>query len=575
MYNHSALVDEPIFVEYLDLSGGLNTKKDAHALSRNQLAQSINGWYSSGNSLSKRPGNVAAITASGATGSGLSGQAATSARFLNKTVGIFQSANTLYAAAADALAFTNIGTVTAGGIVNSTQLQDPLSNTARLFVVTGKDAPRGWDGSGALVALTGLPSKLTGANVPITPKYAANLFSTLFYAGDDSDPSAVWISDPFQPESFTYSATLSPPSAYGITNGSYIPYFIGRNNGVSGGDITGLAAMRGSMIVYKQSAIYKLSLMGLYGDSVWRTDLISSSIGCLSPRSIVAFDDFHLILAIDGIYLVTIDGTKRISDNVPTFFDSTSGTPASILDRTTAVGVRCGQRYLVFFDDGAGSGTATGRPTTGLWFDFAKLDEDGLPTVGQLAGMQVSGVVALRGPFDDGLFLWTDGSTDRVGKFGVGTADFAGAITTSLVGKADLLTEVIGEGGMARARKKTINDVRLFLSLPQISTDEELTFTTMVTYDQLSSLPTIINTLPVAVGGGGAIVGVAQVGNMANATLGVAGATAQYQVVRANLQNPATGKVLQIGFSESSIYPWTTLGYAAEVAVDRLGGLDA
>jgi len=575
VYNQSALVDEPLFIEYLDLSGGLNTKKDAHALSRNQLAQSINGWYSSGNAFSKRPGNAAAITATGATGSGVGGQAATSSRFANKTVGIFQSGNNLYAAAADAAAFANIGLVTAGGFVSSTQLQDPLSNTSRLFVVTGKDAPRGWDGSGALVALSGLPPKLTGTNVPITPKYAASLFSSLFYSGDDSDPTAVWISDPFQPESFTYSATLATPSAYGITNGSYIPYFIGRNDGISGGDITGKMPMGGSMIVYKQSAIYKLSLMGLYGDSVWRTDLISSSIGCLSPRSIVAFDDFHVILGIDGVYLVTSDSTKRISDNVPTFFDSTSGTPASILDRTTAVGVRCGQRYIIFFDDGGGTGVAVGRPTTGLWFDFAKLDEDGLPTVGQIANMPVNGVVPLRGPKDDGLFLWFDGSGDRVGKFGIGSADFLQPITTSLIGKADLLTDLLGEGSMARARKKTINDVRLFLSVPQVATGELLTFTTTVTYDQLSSLPTLVNTLPVVVGAGNAVVGVAQVGNPANATLGLSGAASQYQVVRANLQNPATGKVLQIGFSESSIYSWTTLGYAAEVAVDRLGGLDA
>jgi len=572
VYRQDKGAADPIFVEYLDLTGGLNTKKTPHALSRNQLAQSINGWYATGNAFSKRPGNAPAITGGGSLGTGAPAQAATSARFANRTVGIFQSVNALYSAAVDASTFTTIGTVTAGGFVASAQLQDPISNTARLFVVTGKDAPRGWDGSGMLVALAGVPAKLTGANVPITPKYAATLFSSLFYAGDDSDPSAVWISDPFQPESFTYSSTLALPSTYGITNGSYIPYFIGRNDGEDGGDITGLFPMKNAMIVYKQSAIYRLTLVGLYGDSVWRTDLISSSIGCLSPRSVVEFDDFHVILGIDGIYLVTLDGTKRISDNVPTYFDSTSGTPATILDRTTAIGVRCGQRYLIFFDDGNGTGAALGYPTTGLWFDFAKPDEDSLPCVGQVSGMLVNGIVPMRGPKDDGLFLWCDGSQDRVGKFGVGSADFGNPILVTLAGKADFFADLLGQNAMAAARYKHVNNVRLYLSIPQATLGEVLTFTTFAVFDQLSSLASDSNTLPVIVSAGGAIVGTAIVGDPATATIGAPSAAAQYQVVRSNLQNPATGRVVQIGFAEASIYPWTMIGYGMEVSVDNLGG---
>jgi hypothetical protein len=548
----------------------LNTKKDPHALSRNQLAVSVNGWYGTGNAFSKRPGNAQLGTVPLATGSGYGAQSMTSGRFANVTWLLVQSAGTVYACAVNGSSWTSIGSVAAGGVLRSAQLFDPSTSLDTMFCVDGKVSPRGYTGGGSFTTLTvgNLPKNHSGA-APITPKFVSTLFSHLFYAGEPTEPSAVYISDAFKPQSFTQNAIINPG---GIdTGGTYIPYFVGRNDGISGGDITGLSPIGGvgAMIVYKQAAIYRGTQIGLQGDSVWQWVLVSASVGMVAPQSLVAFDTFHCFLGLDGVYVCDGSSVTRISDNVPTFFDSTlTGTNASILDRTTAVGVRDGQRYLLFFDDGGGASTAAGHPTTGVWFDFAHLDEDGKPTCGVISGMVVGGAVALRGPSDSGDFAWADAVVDNVGQFGVGYSDYGADITTSFAGKADSFDDIFGQDAIICA--KHLHQAQLVISLPQSQPGEILRFMGMFTFDYLSRQQSFGQTLQV-MASSGAIVGSSTVGT---AIVGDAAGQVKAQPVRLDAQNGGDGHFIQATFTETSSFPWTTLGYVLRVNKRDQGGLD-
>lgn len=547
-------------VPYKDLTGGLNTKKDPHALSRNQLSQSINCWYSQGNSISKRPGNAAFVTVSGATGSGSKGIGIGAARFSNISYTMEQSGDGSVRAAKPAdTSYANIGTVSTSSPMHVAQIYDATQTANVAIVVDGVSTPQYWKGpttTMGTVTTTALPTKFDGTG-HITPAYVTTFQNHLVYAGEPTCMTAVYISDAFQPESFTGSIYSTTP--YG---GTYQPLLVGFNDGVSGGDITGIEPIFNSLMVYKQSAIYRMDNVSVEGDLVLGSTSVSVSVGCLSPRSIVKFDTFHLFLGIDGVYQTDGATTKRISDNVPTYFD---GPTAAIQDRTSAVAVRYGQRYMIWFDDGNGTNTAVGHPTTGLWFDFAKLDEDGYPTVGQISGMQPAGVVSLRGPADTGTFVWCDAVQDRVGQFGLGSSDFGGAISVAFSGKNDMFDDIFGID--ASLHTKHLDQYWLLLSLPQMTFGQTLTYTVSGVFDSFTTNSTNIQNIFVptfSTSGnqvGTAIVGTAVVSGSTTAT--------SYQVVPGYPQEPSNGFVIGLQISETSIYPWTCLGYILGLNVQQ------
>jgi hypothetical protein len=332
-------------VLYPDLGGGRNTREDSHAIQRDQLAISVNGWIEAAKSYSKRPGNIAAITANGATGSGIAIKGMAGARFGNTSYVLAQSGTALYAAATTDTSFTNIGTLAANaGPIQAAQEYDLVVSNNAVFIVDGVDVPQLWQGPGHTIAPVGTPPLNHAGTNPITPKYVQSLNNSIWYSGEPTEPTGIYISDPSAPETFSYGGQL-PGNAF-------IPYLIGFNDGIAGGDITGMAPLQNSMIVYKQSAVYQFVYTGYYGDvGPWAVRVLSASVGMTAPRSLVSFDTFHCFLGIDGVY--TCDGNtvsaRPISDSNPDLFD---GPTAAIQDRTTAVGVRFGPRYMLFYDNG-------------------------------------------------------------------------------------------------------------------------------------------------------------------------------------------------------------------------------
>lgn len=556
--------EPPKWILYPDLSGGLNTLSDAHAIARNQLAQSVNVWLVTNNAISKRPGNVPVITSTGATGSGAAGKALSTCIFAGLTNILVQSNGAIYQARTTDTAWTNIGSIGAGGIMQTTQLYDPVTSIDAAFITDGVDVPRCWGGpgSGALTTPT-VPNNASGS-APITPKFCDTLFSSLFYAGEPTSTCAVYISSPFTPQTFSAnSVTTSSNIGYA---GSYLPYIIGANDGVNGGDITGIKRFGNVMLVFKQNAVYAMQQVGLFGDLVWAVTLVSASTGCVAPRSIVAFDTFVCFLGIDGVYMTDGATVTRISDNVPTFFDGTCGYVPDIVDRKTAVGARVGQRYCLWYDNGNGSTTPAGYPTIGMWFDFSKLDPtttgaqyaNGLPTAGQIAGMNVNGAASLRGPADNGTMVWCDGSQDRVGNWpgqNVFT-DFGAPITVSVMGKADFFADIWGD--RAPICMKQLDNVNLLISITNAVAGEVLTFSVLTLFDYSGALSSFANTLAVQGAGTGAVVGSAIVGA---AVIGLGPSVDQYQTAPAFTQSPGQGKIIQVGFTETSGYSWTCLGY--------------
>jgi hypothetical protein len=559
----------PYKVYYADLGGGRNTRKDTHALARNELSASINTWMFAGHTVGKRPGSTPAITMSGATGSGAAIKGMASARFVGVTSIIAQTNNALYAARTSDAAYTNIGSLgSSASPIQVAQMYDPTLTANAAFIVNGVDAPKTWKGPGNSIATVGTAPLNHSGSATITPTCVATLNNSLWYAGEPTEPTGVYVSDPNTPESFTFGGQL--PGA------SYIPYLIGYNDGIAGGSITALVPLGNAMIVYKQSAIYAFQYVGYYGDvGPWAITLLSASVGTNSPSSVVNFDTFHVFLGIDGVYAIDLNGLKKygnqevprpISDNNPDLFD---GPLAAILNRTNAVGVRFGSKYLLFYDNGGlltpqqpNIAAPLGYPNAGVWFDFLFKDADGLPCVGEIRNMNVAGVAPLRGPADVGNFVWGSGSIDKTGIFGSLTGDFGGAIGTIISGKSDFFEPELGDSSPDSV--KTCDNVALAISLVNPQVSEALNFLFSITANYATTYDSTATTIPSPVyQGSGNVVGSAVVG-----TAVIGGGTGQqaFQIIRGYAQNDARGNVLQVSFQESSIYPWNTLGYIINVS---------
>jgi hypothetical protein len=571
------------YIAYLDLSGGRNTKRDPHALDRNMLVQSDNTWMAQGNTIAKRPGNTGiAISAynpngmpslpyisQGAVGSSVPYRAMAEGRFFETTAlvvlgtdsNIYAAPVTNPAVSTTPAQWQKIGAATGATYIQAAQLFDPDPTQTRegadgaLFITTGVGAPLTWPGPGNLAqstVLSQLPQK-TGQPGNITPQYCATLFSSMFYAGEPTDPCAVYVSNPFQPQQFTINLIAPTPPT---TTNTYIPLYAGRGDGIDGSRITGLAPLLQTMCIYKESSIYYMYNVSLVGEMLWAVAIGSASVGAMSPASIVRFDTFHVFLGIDGVYTFDGTNTRKISENNPDLFD---GPSALIQNRKTAVAVRYGNRYIIFFDIGLG------YPSRGAWFDFGKPDVDGYPAVGTVSNMNVAGIAPLRGPQDYGNFAWASATQDLVGVFGalqsgfVTSSDFLQPITATVQGKADYFADIWGEESVVDY--KVVDSIQLLMSLPVISSSQSYTFQGNITYDQSNVTGAYATTFQLPFPGGTQIGISFQIGS---SQIGFPASSPSYQILNMYVQQPAIGTIIQFGWTESSIFPWTSLGYTLE-----------
>jgi hypothetical protein len=577
--NYTSPEKDKSWVEYPDPQF-LNTKKDVHALDPTELAVSINGWPASDNVIGKRPASTYYVnTTNGATGLGGTGTTIVATRWtvggLSTTVLLAQNGTKLAFAAVGSSSWTDISTTLGTGAqrIHVAQMFDPVSGVNQCFICDGVDQPFMWAGPGHTTLTqtstgTGLPGNATNGN-GITPRFVTTVGnnSVLVYAGEPTSPTAVYISNAFYPQSFTQSSSSTT-----VYPGSYQPYLIGFNDGVNGGNITGITSLQGNIICFKESAIYRGQFVNVYSTTYgfqWQT--VSANRGMVAPESLAAFDTYLVFLSNDGVYYTDGYQQQQISSNVPTFFDgSLNGYGPLCLSYPTAVGVRCGSRYVIWYDRGLPSapGVAAGYPTSGLWFDFSKIDPDYLPQAGEMHGalsqypftatMTVAGACQLNGPYDTGLFVWTSATADQVSLFGLGFAEFGGAISTTFAGAADRFRQLASDSSFFDY--KHVCQAR-FAIAAAITTTSQLTFSATFTTDFL--LTTSASALtPVIPGSGTAVFGT---GTFGTSVFGSGGGATLYAPVTIVPESSADGRMIQTMISETSVSQWSLLGYALEI----------
>jgi hypothetical protein len=458
--------------------------------------------------------------------------------------------------------------------IHVAQMFDPTSGVNQCFITNGVDLPWLWAGPGNTTltqtsVATGLPVN-NGGSTGITPRFVTTVGnnSVLVYSGEPTSPTAVYISNAFYPQQFGQSASSA-------TNypGAYQPYLIGFNDGVNGGNVTGITSLQGNIICLKESAIYRGQFVNIYGTTYgFQWQCVSSARGMVAPESLASFDTYLVFLSNDGVYYTDGYQIQQISANVPTFFDgSLNGYGPLCLSYPTAVGVRCGSRYLIWYDRGLPSapGAAAGYCTSGIWFDFAKTDVDLLPQAGEMHGalsqypfsatMPVAGACGLNGPYDTGLFVWTSATADRVALFGLGFTEFGGSITTTFAGPADRFPQIALDS--AFFDQKHVHSARLAIAAALTSTGQ-LTFTVAFTTDFLLSTSASSLT-PVIPGAGTAVFGT---GTFGSSVFGASGGATLYAPVTIIPSASADGRVIQTMISETSQVQWSLLGYVLEVS---------
>lgn len=578
--NTTGLPQGRVFIEYADPSGGLNTRRDVHALDRNMLAVSINGWPARQNVIAKRPASTYYVnTTTGATGLGGTGTTIVATRWviagLTTTVLLAQNGVNLAFAAVGASSWTDISTAMGAGAkrIHVAQMYDPLTAANQCFICNGVDLPWMWAGPGHTTltqtsVANGLPVNHAGST-GITPRFVTTVGnnSVLVYSGEPTEPTAVYISNAFYPQGFTQSASSA-------TNypGSYQPYLVGYNDGVNGGSVTGISSLQGNIMCYKESAIYRGQFVNIYGTSYgFQWQVVSATIGMVAPESLVSFDNYQVFLTMDDVTYTDGYQVQSISANVPTFFDgSLDGYQQLCLSDPTAVAVRVGSRYIIWYDRGlpGAPGVAAGYPTSGVWFDFSTPDIDGYPQAGEMQGalsqypftatMPVAGACQLNGPYDSGLFVWTSATADQVSLFGLGFSEFGGNISTTFAGPADRFPQVASDSSFFD--EKRIHSARLAIAADLASTSQ-LTFNVTFTTDFLLTTSSSALT-PIIPGSGTATFGT---GTFGTSVFGSSTGATIYAPV--TIIPPTTdGRMIQMMIQESSTTEWLYLGAVLEVS---------
>lgn len=436
------------------LVGGASTRTFPHLLPDNKLAVADNVVFGQDGVVAKRPGNIK-YGGNGVTGS--SASALSMYRYYPATGSpqlIVQSGGKLFRGTDSNGTFTAAVT----GVSSSTPghysaMYDPDFSTPDtcFFYCDGSSVPRVFNATTAGTVSTAagfLPTNRAGT-APITPRFVQSWDFHLVYAGEPTEPTAVYISDALRPERFS-GFTLTDSAGV-----NYIPYFpSGRDGNL--GRITGLSIIGTNLIIFYQNGIIGGVNNGTYGAFQYQFYRISSSVGCVSPESIVAFDGYVIFYGGDKFYACDAQNVYPLPDEYPTFYGVqtlASGMP-NIADRTTVVGCRRSNQYwasyrstsspgpqdtILVFDiaanggwqpgaSGYGSVAATGSGSGGAWSRWL--------------GLNLSCSVECRGAGDSFQFFWGSSQSDQIAQHDMGTySDFGNPISVEIRSKSFFLDQ--------------------------------------------------------------------------------------------------------------------------------------
>ncbi len=439
-----------------NLDGGWSTRSYPHRTKDGQMTVLDNFMHVRDNVWTLRPGNVLYGGGSGATGSGVNSVAGTRFYTGSPIAGtlLVHSDSKVYSGNDLTGAFTQIST----GVMSTTQpasfaqLYDPDNASAAAvtcFIADGSRVPQRWDGAnwGAVKTTAGFLPIGAASGVSITPKYVCEWNYHLVYANEPTDPTALWISDALRPERFTGTALTD---STGLT---YYAYYPG-GRGTKMGEITGIIPFGPTLIIFYTAGIVTCVNTGSYGSFQYTFTKISPTLGCPSPRSIVALDQCVIFFGGDRFYCTDGNYVVPLPDELPTLYgnDNAAQQPPEILDPTSVSAFRRGLSYLASYQSSAGlgyndriavfdtqgtSGTANGwvwyMGTGGVWYRWP-------------SGMTLNWGLECRGAGDAGTYpcYWGSSSADVIAEFdppGASPAftDFGNAISFELRTKAYFL----------------------------------------------------------------------------------------------------------------------------------------
>lgn len=546
-----------------DISGGLSTRSFPHLIADNELAIADNVVFTRDGIASKRPGNVNYGGGNGATGSGSAILAMTRFYAGTPVAGslIVHSGANLYKGTDGTGAFAQImnGLSAAQG-ANFAQCYDPDADAGAgavvLVVCDGARIPQLWDGAATSAVKTGsaggvnyLPVGRTGN--PITPAYLCNWGPYLVYAGEPTEPSAIYISDALRPERF---------NGYGLEDSAgtqYTPYFpAGRNTDL--GIITGLAVVGGVLLIFYTSGIVACTNTGTYGAFEFEFSRLACAAGCVAPRSIAIFEWFVVFFGGDKFYATDGLTVVPLPDRVPSIYSSTNTAiyPPEMKTKNSVVGVRRSQQYWASYDV-----TGNGVPTAVAVFDFRANGgwQYGAQSGGAWSrwptGMAVSAAIECRGPGDNDQLFWGSSQADLVAQHDTGVyADFGESIPCEVRAKSFFLDRPIWP--------KTIQAVYPLLLYPAEGNEYTGIVTPYVAMDQQLDFSPPVN---VDVQEAGGVYGVKDYGafNYGSAQNIVTGVPKGYPA------QPALGYSVAPGCTESSSNPFNCIGFVCEVTIDE------
>jgi hypothetical protein len=273
-------------------NGGLNIRLPAQIIDDGEATIANNCYFNTAGMVQKRGGWALLISAAVPT--------------TNNLIGLFQPAfvsggvTYRYVVATDGVdvyysqtAPSATGTWTK--ITGSLTLA-PNANTLVSFVefnnlligFDGVNAPWAWSGTGNIVNLA-----VTGAapvgNIGI-------VYSNYFWvAGNPSNPNRLYYSAAGDPTTWVSTSYIDVPAP------SYDD------------PITGLAILYGDLIIFKRYSIWILRGTDPNSFTLIRNN---SSIGCVSPYSVVAVNNFIYFVSDKGLYIVNLSNNKQVCYNV-------------------------------------------------------------------------------------------------------------------------------------------------------------------------------------------------------------------------------------------------------------------
>ncbi len=242
----------------------------------------------------------------------------------------------------------------------SVEIADGLAPDRRMSFVTfnglligcnGVDAPKKWDGAGAVDDLLGWPPTIAGVT-PGQPSISDIFANRLVFSGDVDNPSMVYISELENPENFTPGVGATSAGAIQVSPGD-------------GERITALKTLflplmnEEVLVIFKERSTYILS--GSDADS-FMLQKVSDEFGAVSHHSVVLVGNELMFLSKEGM---TSLSTATVQGNLTTGFLSDRIRPQIeslnqiSLSETFALHLRNRQEVWWFVPDGSATQNQT------------------------------------------------------------------------------------------------------------------------------------------------------------------------------------------------------------------------